>query len=102
MKYPYGTMMLEDGIIGSLDEWNDDKERVYGAMDMLYDYLWWEDSEGIHFIDRAYHDGINDEKVEYRRKRNELELNFNSISKALEWLDVLYMRGQEVDREYDC
>lgn len=102
MKYPYGNLMLQDGVIDSLDNWSDDKERLYGTMDMVYDYLWWEDDKGIHFIDRLYHDGKTDDKTEYRRKRNELELHFSSISKALEWLDVLYMRGQEVDREYDC
>lgn len=94
MNWEYGEIMLSEGYIKSLDYWSDDKEYVYKTMDRKFDYLWWEDEEGIHFIDRLYHDYFYDEEVmnqnewiKERRKNNELELLFKTIEEAKEWLN---------------
>lgn len=90
MNWEYGKFMLDEGYIKSLNEWSDDKEYVYKTMDENFDYLWWEDEERIHFIDRLYHDYFYDEEDEWikeRKENNELELLFKTIEEAKEWLD---------------
>lgn len=90
MNWEYGKFMLDEGYIKSLNEWSDDKEYVYKTMDENFDYLWWEDEEGIHFIDRLYHDYFYDEEDEWikeRKENNELELCFKTIKEAKEWLN---------------
>ena len=87
MEWEYGELMLEQGDIESLDNWSDDKEYVYSTMDENFDYMWREDSDGIHFIDRLYSCGIEDETTKERYELNELELHFKTIEEAKEWLD---------------
>ena len=91
MEWEYGKMLLKEEQIESLDNWSDDKEYAYSIMDRKYDYLWWEDEKGIHFIDRLYHDYGNqyineDELLKKRKEANELELHFKTIEKVIEWL----------------
>lgn len=88
MNWEYGKAMLEEGAIKSLDIWSDDREYVYSTMDKRFDYLWAEDEEGIHFIDRLYHDGIADNLVDIRKKANELELHFKTIEDAKNWINI--------------
>ena len=80
--WEYGKTMLEDGQIESLDDWSDDKEYVYSTMDRKYDYLWWEDEEGIHFEDRLYSSGI----IDNWRKKDERKLNFKNLDEVIEWI----------------
>ena len=97
MNWEYGKIMLDEGYIKSLNDWCDDKEYVYKTMDRKFDYLWWEDKEGIHFIDRLYHafsddeDGEEvmngDEWIKERKENNELELLFKTLEEAKEWLN---------------
>lgn len=94
MNWEYGEIMLSEGDIESLDNWCDDKEYVYKTMDRKFDYLWWEDEEGIHFIDRLYYDFSDDEEVmntdewlKQRKENNELELHFKTIEEVKEWLN---------------
>lgn len=94
MEWEYGKIMLDEGYIKSLDYWSDDKEYCYSTMDREFDYLWWEDEEGIHFIDRLYHDYFYDEQIinndnwiKERRKNNELELCFKDFKEVKEWIN---------------
>lgn len=94
MEWEYGKIMLDEGYIKSLDNWSDDKEYVYSTMDRKFDYLWWEDEEGIHFIDRLYHDYSDDKElmnkdnwIRERKENNELELLFKTIEEAKEWVN---------------
>ena len=90
MAWEYGGRMLEDGQIESLDDWSDDKEYVYSIIDEVFDYLWWEDEKGIHFIDRVYHDyGDKNKDITFieRKLANELELHFETLKDAKNWLN---------------
>ena len=91
MNWEYGKAMLKDGQIESLDNWSDEKEYVYNTMDRQFDYLWWEDEKGIHFIDRLYHDYGNqyineDELLKKRKEANELELHFKTVEEVKNWI----------------
>ena len=89
MDWEYGKLMLEQGDIDSLDEWSDDKEYVLGTMDQEYDYLWREDDEGIHFVDKLFSDFgniIGDTTMEKRRETNELILHFKNYKEAIDWI----------------
>lgn len=89
MDWKYGRLMLEQGDIDSLDEWSDDKEYVLGTMDQEYDYLWREDDEGIHFVDKLFSDFgniIGDTTMEKRRETNELILHFKNYKEAIDWI----------------
>lgn len=91
MKWEYGKALLGDDQLDSLNNWSDDKEYIYSTMDKKFDYLWWEDKEGIHFIDRLYHDYGNqyineDELLKNRKEANELELHFKTIEEVKKWL----------------
>ena len=88
MNWEYGKLMLKLGAIKSLDDWSDDREYVYSIMDKRFDYLWAEDEEGIHFIDRLYHDGIADVLVDIREKTNELVLHFKTFKDVKEWINI--------------
>ena len=96
MDWEYGKLMLEQEDIESLDNWSDDKEYVYSTMDRKFDYLWWEDEKGIHFIDRLWHDygwnkelleSFEDKTIRERMKTNELELHFKTFEEVKEWID---------------
>ena len=90
MNWEYGKAMLKDGQIESLDNWSDEKEYVYSTMDRQFDYLWWEDEKGIHFIDRVYHDyGDKNKDITFieRKLANELELHFETLKDAKNWLN---------------
>lgn len=102
--------MLEDGQIESLDDWSDDKEYVYSIMDRKFDYLWWEDKDGFHFVDRLWHDyGMNfwdkellesfeDETIEERMKTNELELHFKTLKDVKNWINI--KKGEKQMKNY--
>lgn len=94
MEWEYGKVMVDEGYIKSLNDWCDDKEDIYKIMDRKFDYLWWEDEKGIHFIDRLYYafsvdeEVMNgDKRIKERKENNELELCFKTIKEAKEWLD---------------
>ena len=96
-KYEYAERLFDSDII-TLEEyhnWNDDKEKYFSIMDMTYDYLWQEDESGIHFTDRYFSDGDEDEIVRERRKNNELELHFNNFNEVDEWI-----KRKEANGEY--
>ena len=91
MKWDYGEFLVKDGQLKSLNNWSDLKEVILFEMDRNFDYLWWEDEEGIHFIDRLYHDYGNqyineDELLKNRKEANELELHFKTIEEVKNWL----------------
>ncbi len=86
MEWEYGKMLLKDKQIESLDNWSDDKEYAYSIMDKQFDYLWWEDEEGIHFIDRLYHDGIVDCLTKKRKREYELQLDFKNVNNVIKWI----------------
>lgn len=96
MNWEYGKIMLEERAIKSLADWSDEREYVYSIMDRKFDYLWWEDEEGIHFIDRLWHDygwnkelleSFEDKTIRERMKTNELELHFKTFEEVKEWID---------------
>ena len=89
-KWPYGEKMLEQGDVESLDDWSDQKEYVYHAMDEIFDYLWNEDENGIHFVDRVRGTGIydtEDETGNQREANGTLELHFNSLDEVGKWIE---------------
>lgn len=87
MKWDYGEFLVKDGQLESLNNWSNLKEVVLFEMDRNFDYLWWEDEEGIHFVDRLYYDHIEDDlTVIKKRKANELELHFKNIEEVKNWL----------------
>lgn len=93
MNWEYGKTMLDEQAIKSLDDWSDDKEYVYSTMDRKFDYLWAEDEEGIHFVDRLYHDYGDkyidkDELLKERKEANELELHFKTIKAVKIWINI--------------
>lgn len=81
-KWEYGNTLLREESIDSLDDWSDKKEYVYSTMDRKYDYLWWEDEEGVHFEDRLYSAGISDDW----KDKDELRLDFKNLDEAIEWI----------------
>lgn len=84
-EFPYGSWLLDDGVIDSLENWNREKEYLKIA-DQELDYLWILNDDGtISFIDRAYSDGIEDSATQIRRKNNELELTFNNFPQMINW-----------------
>ena len=87
-KWEYAERLLDEEVITreEFDNWNNDKEKYYGRMDMTYDYLWDEDDNEIHFVDRLYSDGIEDEITERRREKGELELRFTNFAEVAEWI----------------
>lgn len=86
IDWKYGETVLEQGDIESLDEWSDDKEMAYGIMDSAFDYLWNEDCDRIHFIDRLYACNIEDEMTESRKENGTLELWFDSYDEVFKWI----------------
>ena len=91
MKWDYGEFLVKDGQLESLNNWSNLKEVILFEMDRNFGYLWWEDEEGIHFIDRLYHDYGNqyineDELLKNRKEANELELHFKTIEEVKNWL----------------
>ena len=104
MNWEYGKAMLEDEQVESLDGWSDKKEFVYKTMDREFDYLWYEDEEGFHFIDRIWSDYgtdessyakeliATDELIAERNRDDELEMHFATIDDVIEWL-----KGKGVD-----
>ena len=98
-KWEYGRSMLDSGAIKSMTEWDDKREYAYSTMDRKYDYLWYEDSDGIHFCDRLYSDGITDKKVEQRIKDDELRLDFANIDEVIHWIEekeIMNLNKKEV------
>ena len=85
MRYPYGEIMLKQGDIKSMDEWDPDKEFCCAVMDRKFDYLW-DFSKGITFVDRQYHDGNIDEMAKARIERHEETLKFNSFAQVRRWI----------------
>ena len=88
-KWMYGETMLEQGDIESLDDWSDQKEFVYSTMDERFDYLWDEDEDGIHFIDRLRGTGVYDPEDimgEERERNGTLELRFKNLDEVEEWI----------------
>jgi len=88
-KWPYGEKMLEQEDIESLDDWSDQKEYVYHTMDEIFDYLWNEDENGIHFIDRLRGTGVYDPEDivgEEREQNGTLELRFKNLDEVEEWI----------------
>lgn len=85
-KWDYGTSLLKRGILDSLDDWSDEKELVLSVMDELFDYIWYENKNGFHFIDKYYSEGIIDIIVEKRIHRKEARMHFNTLSDARKWL----------------
>ena len=95
-NWEYGKMLLEDDQIESLDNWSKEKDEALYIMDNDFDYLWYEDEKGIHFIDRLWHDygwnkelleSFEDKTIRERMKTNELELHFKTINEIFEWID---------------
>lgn len=88
-KWLYGETMLKQEDIESLDDWSDQKEYVYSTMDERFDYLWNEDENGIHFIDRlrgvGYYDP-DDETGNEREANGTLELHFKNLNEVEEWI----------------
>ncbi len=88
-KWMYGEVMLEQEDIESLDDWSDQKEYVYSTMDERFDYLWNEDENGIHFIDRLRGTGYYDPEDEMGNEREAngtLELHFKNLDEVEEWI----------------
>lgn len=88
-KWMYGEEMLEQEDIESLDDWSDQKEFVYSTMDYEFDYLWDEDENGIHFVDRVRGIGVNnpDDELGNRREADgTLELHFKNLDEVEQWL----------------
>lgn len=88
-KWMYGETMLEQGDIESLDDWSDQKEYVYSTMDERFDYLWDEDENGIHFIDRLRGTGVYDPEDivgEERERNGTLELRFKNLDEVEKWI----------------
>lgn len=88
-KWMYGEAMLEQEDIESLDDWSDQKEYVYSTMDERFDYLWNEDENGIHFIDRLRGTGYYDPEDEMGNEREAngtLELHFKNLDEVEEWI----------------
>lgn len=101
-KYEYGQGLLDSGVI-TADEfanWNEDKEYYYSEMDRVYDYLWSEDEDGIHFIDYLYSMGKEDETVQKRREMNELELHFKSFVEVAEWIREFQKREETIPNRW--
>lgn len=89
-KWPYGEAMLEQEDIESLDDWSDQKEYVYSTMDERFDYLWNEDENGIHFIDRLRGTGVYDPEDEMGNEREAngtLELHFKDLEAVEQWIE---------------
>ena len=89
-KWMYGETMLEQGDIESLDDWSDQKEYVYSTMDQIFDYLWNEDENGIHFIDRVRGTGhyySEDTTGEERERNGTLELWFKDLDEVEKWIE---------------
>ena len=88
-KWMYGEAMLEQEDIESLDDWSDQKEYVYSTMDERFDYLWNEDENGIHFIDRLRGTGYYDPEDEMGNEREAngtLELHFKNLDEVEQWI----------------
>lgn len=89
-KWPYGEVMLEQEDIESLDDWSDQKEYVYSTMDQIFDYLWYEDKNGIHFIDRIRGTGYYDPEDETGNEREQngtLKLHFKNLDEVEKWIE---------------
>ena len=89
-KWLYGETMLEQEDIDSLDNWSDQKEYVYSTMDEDFDYLWNEDENGIHFIDRLRGTGVYDPEDEVgneREKDGTVELHFKNLDEVERWIE---------------
>lgn len=88
-KWMYGEAMLEQEDIESLDDWSDQKEYVYSTMDNKFDYMWREDENGIHFVDRVRGTGVydpGDETGNRREADGTLELHFNNLDEVEQWI----------------
>lgn len=88
-KWSYGEKMLEQNDIESLDDWSDQKEYVYSTMDLMFDYLWNTDENGIHFLDRVRGTGIYDSEDEMGNQREQegtLELHFKNLNEVEQWI----------------
>lgn len=89
-KWMYGEAMVRQGDIESLDDWSDQKEYVYSTMDQIFDYLWDEDENGIHFIDRVRGTGVYDPEDETGNQREAdgtLELHFKNLEAVERWIE---------------
>lgn len=84
--WEYGNVMLKKGMLDSLDDWSDEKELVLSTMDELFDYIWYENKNGFHFIDKYYSEGIIDIIVEKRILKKEERMHFNTLADARKWL----------------
>ena len=94
MQYNYGMIMLAQGDIDSMDEWNDDKEMAYSIMDQWFDYVW-DDTNGLRFLDRQWTDCMFDcEGLPSDEIRNEV------IDREDDLLLERYDAG-EVDMQFD-
>lgn len=86
----YGKQLLRDGVIETLEGWDDDTEMALCIMDGDFDYLWdfknGHETKEIYFIDRMYSDGLSDETTEWRRENNELELHFIDWTEVFKWI----------------
>lgn len=86
-NYIYGNILLKDGVIDSLDDWNMEKEINLRFVDQVLDYLWEiKDDGSIRLIDRGYNDGIDDRTTEIRTATNELELTFKDFNELSRWI----------------
>lgn len=86
-NYIYGSILLKDGTIDSLDDWNMEKEINLRFVDQVLDYLWEiKDDGSIRLIDRGYNDGIDDGTTEIRTATNELELTFKDFNELSRWI----------------
>lgn len=88
-KWLYGETLLKQGDLKSLDDWSDQKEYVYQIMDEEFDYLWDEDENGIHFVDRVRGTGDyipDDELGNQREADGTLELHFNNLDEVEKWI----------------
>ena len=90
-RWKYGQEMLELGFIDTLDNWNEQKERIFSTMDRVFDYLWEEDEDDtLTFYDRSYADiaytGL-DEQGRERKRNGELILRFKSYSEVSDWIN---------------
>lgn len=62
--------------------------EIISIMDNNFDYVWWEDDKGFHFVDRLYYDtGHKDNTGEERDFTNELEMCFGTLEEVKEWIN---------------
>ena len=59
-------------------------------MDRIFDYLWFEDENGIYFKDRLRGTGVydpDDETGDRRELEGTVELHFNNLEEVEQWIE---------------